>query len=130
MRFEFLPMVALALLVSAGCAPAAGAAGSAVAAERGATGQPTAHDEYLNEAQNQVDAWRDRMRQWSDEAKAKGSKISSAAGRRLDRAWAGVEADWGKLKAAGPKGWDKARAAFEEASRRLQRSWHDLHAQQ
>jgi hypothetical protein len=86
-------------------------------------------DEYMRKAKRQFQTWQERMGQWSDEAKEKGSELSAQARDNLDRAWDEVKTDWDKLQVAAPKSWDKARAAFEEASRRLQRSWQDLHAE-
>ncbi len=97
-------------------------AADAQTADLGAT-----RDEYMRKAKREFQSWQDRMSQWSDEAKEKGGKLSAQARDNLDHAWDDVEADWRKLQGAAPEGWDKARASFEEASRRLQRSWQDLH---
>lgn len=100
------------------------AAPRAVAADTG----DASHGDYMRKAKQQFQTWRERMSQWSDEAKEKGSTLSAQARDNLDKAWDDVKVDWDKLQGAAPEGWDKARASFEEASRRLQRSWQDLHA--
>ena len=83
-------------------------------------------DEYIRKAQNEFQEWQNRMSQWTDDAKASGSKISEQTQRNLDKAWTDVKANWRKLQTAAPQTWDKARASFEQASDRMKSAWEKI----
>ncbi len=117
------PIAAAALLLGVAGAQAAPAAPPPQAAPQSAT-----HEDYMRQAKQHFERWQQRMADWSQQAKAKGSKISAAARRDLDHAWTNGKVDWDKLQTAAPQDWAKARARFEEASRQLQRHWQDLQA--
>src|SRR5579862_2266551 len=46
----------------------------------------TARDQYMREAQDEFQSWQDRMHEWTDAAKDKGSAMSAEAQRDLDKA--------------------------------------------
>jgi gas vesicle protein len=86
----------------------------------------TQRDEYIRKAQDELQEWQNRMSQWTDDAKASGSKISEQTRRNLDKAWTDVQANWHKLQAAAPQTWDTARSSFEEASERMKSAWEKI----
>ena len=89
----------------------------------------TTRDEYLRKARTEFQSWQDRMSQWTDTAKANGNALGDDAHRNLDKAWVDVKANWRKLQAAAPQGWEKAREAFESASQRLKSAWTKVEPQ-
>jgi len=88
----------------------------------------TARDQYMREAQDEFQSWQDRMHEWTDAAKDKGSAMSAEAQRDLDKAWSDVKAKWRRLQAAAPQAWDKARVSYEGASARLRSAWEKIQA--
>ena len=110
----------------AGAIPAPAATGSSVMLVADTNDFATQRDEYIRKAQDELQDWQNRMSQWTDEAKANGSKISEQTRQNLDKAWTDVEANWRKLQAAAPQTWDKARASFEEASERMKSAWEKI----
>ena len=87
------------------------------------------HDEYMRKAQDEFQSWRQRMNDWSAEAKAKGGDISQQARENLNKAWSEVQVDWKKLQGSAPSGWDRAHDAFDEASRRLKSAWEKIQSE-
>ncbi len=83
-------------------------------------------DEYVRKAQDEFREWQNRMSEWTDDAKANGSKASEETRRNLDKAWNDVQANWRTLQAAAPQAWGKARASFEEASERMKSAWEKI----
>jgi hypothetical protein len=83
---------------------------------------------YVDKARAAFDDWGRKIDAWSDEAKAKGSKVSDQARRQMDRTWTATKARWADLKAATADGWDKARHSYEEVTQKLGEEWHKLQA--
>jgi hypothetical protein len=81
---------------------------------------------YLDKAHAEFEEWGRKIRTWSDEAKAKGSKVSDSARREMDEAWAATNSRWEQLKVATSDGWDKARRSCEDVSQKLAHEWHKL----
>ena len=89
----------------------------------------TTRDAYLTKAQDELQSWQQRIDQWTDQAKTKGSAAGNEAQRNLDKAWVDVKANWRKLQAAAPQAWDQARASFEDASKRMKSAWEKIEPQ-
>ena len=73
-----------------------------------------------------MEEWRQKLRDFSERAKAKGQKEGDAAENDLNAAWIKTEAELQKLQAASAEDWDGAKASFEKASRELADAWNRI----
>jgi uncharacterized protein (DUF3084 family) len=83
-------------------------------------------DEYMRRAQSDFQQWQNRMKDWAADAQAKGHEVSQQTRQEVNEAWNKVQANWKNLQGAAPSTWDKARDAFDEASRRLKSAWEKI----
>jgi len=67
--------------------------------------------------------WRSRIDDFAARTQAKATAADQAALPEIQSAWSHVEQASTALDAAGEDGWDKAKAAFEQASRDLEATW-------
>ncbi|HTZ76255.1 MAG TPA: hypothetical protein VMC10_00025 [Stellaceae bacterium] len=84
-------------------------------------------EEYQERAQRQMDEWGHKMRDAAESAKANGRQLASDAQAEIDRAWADTKEQWAKLQHASADGWERARIAYEHASRKMQDEWNKFH---
>jgi flagellar hook-basal body complex protein FliE len=86
-------------------------------------------DAYLKQMHSQMHEWGDKIDQYSEDAKAKGDAASREADKDLHRAWVKTKEASVRLAHATDKGWDKAKAAFEHASDKMNHAWQDYKPQ-
>jgi hypothetical protein len=101
-------------------APIRSAAGAVSAADR---------DTYLGQARSDMQAWRQRLRDYSESANVEGQRDNSAAADVLQAAWTRADAASRKLQTVGAADWDSARSAYEKASRDLADAWDKLRSE-
>ncbi len=117
-----------ALPVAAAQPTVAPAAGTSV--RMAAAGDATAdRDSYTQKAQDEMQEWRQKLRDFGAKADAKGNEAGDAAKNDLHAAWARAEAASRQLQTASAEGWDSARASFDTASRELADAWHKVHSE-
>ena len=121
-----LPGMGTAIAVPA----AFGAEGAIVRVADSPSGDADARrDEYMHKAQSDFQQWQKRMKDWAAEAQAKGHEVSQQTRQELNEAWNKVQVGWKNLQGAAPSTWDKARDAFDEASRRLKNAWEKIQSE-
>lgn len=101
-------------------APVQAAAGALSAADR---------ETYLGQARSDMQAWRQRLRGFTERAKVEGQQDNSAAENVLQAAWTRAEAASRKLQTAGAADWESARSDYEKASRDLANAWDELRSE-
>ena len=85
--------------------------------------------EYQERAQRQMDEWGHKMSAATENAKENGKALAADAQAELDRAWAETKDQWAKLQQASADGWDRARTAYERATRKMHDEWNKFHAE-
>ena len=80
-------------------------------------------DTYTQKAQGDMQEWQQKLRAFSETAKAKGEKAGNAAENELNTAWTKAQAEAHKLQTAGAEDWESAKASYEKASRELADAW-------
>ncbi len=86
-------------------------------------------EEYQERAQRQMDEWGHKMSEAAESAKENGRQLAADAQAELDHAWADTKEQWAKLQQAGADGWERARTAYERASRKMKDEWNKFHAE-
>jgi len=107
-----------ATLVPGSGAPVQLVAGSDSTADR---------DSYTQKVRDEMQAWQQKLHDFSEKAKSKGREAGNAAENDLDKAWTRAEAASRKVQTAGAEGWDSAKTSFEKASHELAETWHKIH---
>jgi hypothetical protein len=80
-------------------------------------------DTYTQQAQADIEAWRQKLRDFGATADAKGDETRNAADADLTRAWNNAEAAGHRLAISGDAEWASAKSSFEQASRELTAAW-------
>jgi hypothetical protein len=80
-------------------------------------------DVYVKRMNDQMATWQQKLDQYSKDAQAKSQEAGKDADKELQRAWAKTKEASHGLAAATATGWDKAKGAFENASRKMQEEW-------
>ena len=119
-----LTLAALSVLIVAGSFPA-------IAADTTPQQQanvPPADDSfaarretYLRQAQDQMDDWRHRVEDWT--RRVANSQTAEKTKDALRDAWVKTEVASRRLAVATEKGWDDAKASFEDATQKLKDEW-------
>jgi hypothetical protein len=86
-------------------------------------------DTYLQKARDEIQAWQQKLHDFSKKAVAKGKEAGNAAEDDLDKAWTKAEAASQKLQTAGAGDWAGARSAYENASHDLADAWDKVRRQ-
>jgi hypothetical protein len=90
---------------------------------------PTADkDTYTQKARDEMQAWQQKLHDFSENAKAQGQKAGDAAENGLNAAWTKTEEAAQRLQTASADGWERAKISFEQASRELADAWDRIRA--
>jgi hypothetical protein len=90
------------------------AIGSDATANRGA---------YTLKAHGDMQDWQQKLRHFSDHARANGERAGNAAGSDLSAAWARTKEESRKLQTASAEDWASAKTSYEKASNDLADAW-------
>lgn len=118
--------VAIGALILIGALPAAADPSTAgdtqiqLAADSGRTADK---DTYTQKAQDEMQAWWQKLHDFSEKAKAQGQKAGDTAEHGLTAAWTKTEEAARRLQTASADGWERAKISFEQASRELADAW-------
>lgn len=80
-------------------------------------------DTYTQKTQGEMQEWQQKLRAFSETAKARGETAGNAAENELNTAWSKAQAEARKLQIAGAADWESAKASYEKASRELADAW-------
>jgi len=86
--------------------------------------------EYQERAQRQMDEWGHKMSAATESAKENGKELAADAQAELDHAWSDTKEQWAKLQQASADGWERARTAYERASRKMRDEWSKFHGEE
>jgi hypothetical protein len=78
---------------------------------------------YTQRAQGDMREWQQKLRAFSEKAKAKGEKAGNMADNDLNAAWTKTQEEARKLQTASAEGWASARISYERASHELADVW-------
>jgi uncharacterized membrane protein len=84
---------------------------------------PADRDTYTQKARDDMQQWQQKLRDFSENAKAKGQQAGNAAENELNAAWTKTQAEAQKLQTAGAEGWQSAKTSYEKASHDLADAW-------
>ena len=115
-------IVAPLLLVTAPPSTATSAAVQLVAV----SDQVADRDSYKQKAEADMREWRRKLHDFGAKAEATGKQAGDTAKSDLDQAWASADDAAAKLKAAGDKDWESAKARFETATHELAEAWRRI----
>jgi len=76
---------------------------------------------YAGQAKQRMSEWEGRL----DKAAKGAGTGANEAGRKLDGAWSDVKNKWSGVENASNDGWKRAKADFEQAWKKLERTWND-----
>jgi hypothetical protein len=117
----------IALLMLAGASIAGAAPGSDTPAQPSAVDAAKAdRDAYTAKAHESVRDWQKELHDFDVKAKADGKDADPQAKADLHVAWRKTQVAAGKLRIAGAKGWNAAKADFDTASRELGNAWRKI----
>jgi hypothetical protein len=120
---SFIAAIIVAPLLLAGTLTAAG--GQTVSS--GTQTQPaTEQDTYRLKAQDDMQAWGQKLHAFGEKAKAKGQQAGDATADDLNAAWSKTQVAAQKLRVASVDGWYDAKASYERASHDLADSWNRI----
>jgi hypothetical protein len=88
-----------------------------------ATGDATDRDTYTQKAQDDMQGWQRKLREFSKESAAEGKVAETVAEHDLDVARIAAEAASRKLQTVGADGWVSAQTSYEKASHDLAEAW-------
>ena len=93
-------------------------------------GGSTDRESYTKQAQDQVQEWKQKLHGVGDKAQTTGKGAGDATRKHLNSAWSKTQEASRKLQTAGGDGWEKAKVAYEKASRDLANTWHKIHPEE
>jgi hypothetical protein len=85
--------------------------------------RPPNRDAYMRQVENEMQAWRQKLHDFSDREAVEGKKTGIAAEDELHSAWMNTEVEANKLQTAGTASWDSAKISYENASHGLAAAW-------
>ena len=86
-------------------------------------------DAYVKQMHSDMDEWGEKIGKYSADAKTKGDRAAKDANEDLHQAWLKTKEASRRVAHASKKGWAKAKAAFEHASDKLNKEWHEHSAE-
>ncbi len=84
---------------------------------------PADRKTYVLKKEARMEEWRSKINHFAERTQENATAAGDAASHEIQGAWRHVEQASSALDAAGDDGWDKAKAAFEQASRDLEATW-------
>jgi hypothetical protein len=88
-----------------------------------AMANPADRKTYVRKMDAKMEEWRSKIGHFTERTRESATAAGDAASREIHVAWSHVEQASSALEGAGDDGWDKAKAAFEKASRDLGATW-------
>jgi hypothetical protein len=113
-------------LVLMAALPAAGQSARSVDSNASASNSASDRGTYIQMARDEVQEWRQKLRDFSDSAQTKGTEANKVAVDDLTRAWTRTEAASRRLENAGAADWQGAKASYKAASQKLVLAWHKV----
>jgi hypothetical protein len=122
-----LASIVIAPLMLFGAIHTAQSISSNVRFQLAAGGDSTFHrDTYTQRPRDAIHEWQQKLRDFSEKAKAKGQEEGIAAENELNAAWTKADAEQHKLRSASAEGWVSAKISFEKASHDLKEVWERI----
>lgn len=131
-------MRVLAILIVAGPLMAAAVTGAPVMADdvsTEATHPPlrladfTARkDAYVQKADDEMSAWRDKIGAAGERAEAMGQEASAETKVQFNQIWGATQDGWRKLQVESAEGWEASKRTYERSVAELRVQWRKLHA--
>lgn len=126
----FAPLLLVGVLPAFAGQPASQSPAYASTDGVASTGTTTDRNTYTQRAQDEVQEWRRKLHDFSEQAKVKGQSARNASGNKLNEAWSKTKAASHKLRTASADSWEGAKTSFEKASHRLADAWHQIHPEE
>ena len=84
---------------------------------------------YAQKARADLQAWRVKLDQFGERAKAESNAARKTASEDLNKAWTKAKEASARLETAGAADWESAKAAFKKASDQLAALWAKVRAE-
>jgi anaerobic glycerol-3-phosphate dehydrogenase len=125
MKYLIASVMAGSLVLMAAL-PAAGQSARSMDSNASALNSASDRGTYVQMVRDEVQEWRQKMRDFSDSAQTKATEANKAAVDDLTRAWTRTEAASRRLENAGTADWQGAKASYKTASKKLVLAWHKV----
>jgi hypothetical protein len=81
-------------------------------------------DQYLHQAEQEMQEWQKKVDAYAEKARRKGSEAAKEAQQSMEAGWSKVQEQWQRLENASQEAWEETRQGYENARDAFQKEWN------
>jgi len=82
-------------------------------------------DQYLRQAEQEMQEWQKKIDAYAEEARRKGGDAAKEAKESMKAGWSKVQEQWQRLENASQEAWEETRQGYENARDAFQKEWNE-----